>query len=184
MHKQYSHHSLIFISGIAPLPAGLNSTSTESRKNTGMAPLLVSLVSTPAELLASPSSTECMSCTFTHLCSVVTCKLRVCPSSSLYLSCLLVFVTTMFSNRAFTNMGQPMRRLLHWKYHFMWDGPCTISLEVGVMFAFELFACMHICFFLCVFVCLLVCFITPFSFAFVYVSCFCFWLIFLLLSVG
>lgn len=63
-------------------------------------------------------STECISCTFMHLCSVVACTLRVCPPSSLYLSCLMVCATAMFTNHAFTNMGQPMCRWLHWKYHF------------------------------------------------------------------
>ena len=54
MHKQYSCQSLSFISGVDPLPVGLDSTSVESHRNTGMAPLLASLVSTPTELLASP----------------------------------------------------------------------------------------------------------------------------------
>ena len=54
MHKQYSLQSLSFISGVAPLPAGLDSTPTESDRNTSMAPLLASLVSTLVELLASP----------------------------------------------------------------------------------------------------------------------------------
>lgn len=54
MHKQYSRQSLNFISGVSPLPAGLDSTSTESYRNTSMAPLPASLVSTPAVLLASP----------------------------------------------------------------------------------------------------------------------------------
>lgn len=64
------------------------------------------------------SSTKCMSCAFTYLYSVVAYKLGVCLSSLLYLSCLLVHITVLFMNHAFTNVGQPMRRWLHWKYHF------------------------------------------------------------------
>ena len=54
MHKQYSRQSLSFISGIDPLPAGLDNTSVESHRNTSMAPLPASLVNTPMKLLASP----------------------------------------------------------------------------------------------------------------------------------
>ena len=54
MHKQYSHKSLSFIFGVAPLLAGLDSTPVESRRNTSMASLLASLVITLVELLASP----------------------------------------------------------------------------------------------------------------------------------
>ena len=54
MHKQYSRQSLIFISGVALLPSGLDSTPTESHRNISMASLPVSLVSTLVELLASP----------------------------------------------------------------------------------------------------------------------------------
>ena len=54
MHKQYSRQSLSFISGVAPLLADLDSTLVESDRNTSMAPLPMSLVSTLAELLASP----------------------------------------------------------------------------------------------------------------------------------
>lgn len=63
------------------------------------------------------SSTECMSCTFTHLCSVVARKLKVCLYSLLHLSCLLVRTVILFTNQAYTNMGQKMLRWLHWKYH-------------------------------------------------------------------
>lgn len=61
MHKQYSGQSLSFISGVAPLPAGLDSTSVESHRNTSMAPLPTSLVNTLAELLASPPYTGSLS---------------------------------------------------------------------------------------------------------------------------
>lgn len=61
---------------------------------------------------------ECLSCTFTHLCYVVVCKLRVCLSSLLYLSCSLVHKNILFANHAFTIMGQVMCQWLHWKYHF------------------------------------------------------------------
>jgi len=54
VHKKYSRHSLSFISGVVPLPAGLNSTPVESHKNTSMAPFPTSLPSTLAKLLASP----------------------------------------------------------------------------------------------------------------------------------
>ena len=54
MHKKYSHQSLRLISGVAPLPIGLDSTLVESHRNTGMALLPASLVSTLAELLESP----------------------------------------------------------------------------------------------------------------------------------
>ena len=61
MHKQYSHDSLSFISGVAPLPAILDSTPVESHRNASMAPLLVSLVSALAELLASPPCARSLS---------------------------------------------------------------------------------------------------------------------------
>jgi len=51
------------------------------------------------------STTEFMSFTFTHLGSVVTCKLGVCLSSLLHISCLLVHTNVLFANNAFTNMG-------------------------------------------------------------------------------
>ena len=54
MHKQYSRQTLSFISVIAPLSVGLDSTLVESHRNTSMALLLASLVNTLAELLASP----------------------------------------------------------------------------------------------------------------------------------
>ena len=54
MHKKYSRQSLSFISGVAPLPVSLDSTLVESHRNTSMAPLPASPVSTSAELLASP----------------------------------------------------------------------------------------------------------------------------------
>ena len=53
MHKQYSRQSLSFISGVAPLLAGLDSNSVESHRNTSMALLPISLVKTPVELFAS-----------------------------------------------------------------------------------------------------------------------------------
>ena len=98
------------------------------------------------------SSTECMSCTLTHLCSVVACKIGVCLLLW-HLSCFLVRTTVLFTNHAFTNMGQPIHRWMHWKYHLMWDDPCTVSLGVGVVFTFELFSCM-LFFLLDLFVCL------------------------------
>lgn len=54
MHKQCSRQSLSFISGVAPLPAGLDSAPVESHRNISMAPLPMSLVSTRVELLSSP----------------------------------------------------------------------------------------------------------------------------------
>lgn len=42
------------------------------------------------------------------------------------------------------------------------------------MFAFELFACMHVCFFLHLFVCFLMCFLTHFDFSFAFASFFYF----------
>ena len=54
MHKQYIRQSLSFISGVAPLLAGLDSTSTESCRNTSITSLPASLVSTMVELIASP----------------------------------------------------------------------------------------------------------------------------------
>ena len=54
MHKKYSRESLSFISGVALLLVGLDSTPTELHWNTSMAPLPTSLVITPKELLASP----------------------------------------------------------------------------------------------------------------------------------
>lgn len=68
------------------------------------------------------SSTECMSFPFTHFRSVDAFKLRVCLSSLLHISCLLVHTTIFFVNHAFTNIVQPMPQWLHWKYHFTWDG--------------------------------------------------------------
>jgi len=102
---------------------------------------------------------------------VGTCKHEVCLSSLLYLSFLLVRTTRLLADQAFTNMGQPMHWWLHWKYHFAWSDPCTISLGVGVVFAFSWFACMLLCLF-CFFVCLLACLITHFSFTFAYASTF------------
>jgi len=125
-------------------------------------------------------STECMSCTFTHFYFMDTCNLGVCLSSSLYLSCLLVCATVMFANHAFTNMDRPMRRWLHWKYHFMWDDPCTVSLGVGVVLSLScLLACMFSYFFVCLLACLFVFLLTLhthflllFSLHFVLSSCF------------
>lgn len=53
MHKQYSRQSLSFIYGVAPLPIGLDNTSTKSHRNASMAPLSLSLDITPMELIAS-----------------------------------------------------------------------------------------------------------------------------------
>jgi len=53
MHKHYSLQSLSFISGIAPLPASLDSTLVESHRNTCMDLLAASLVSTSMKLFAS-----------------------------------------------------------------------------------------------------------------------------------
>ena len=111
-------------------------------------------------------STECMSYNFTHFFYVDAFKPGVCLSSSLYLSSLLVHMTVLFANYTFTNMGRPMRQWLHWKYHFTWADPCTISLGVGVVFASCWFAWMHVCFLVCLFVCLHVFFLTHFSFTF------------------
>jgi len=60
-------------------------------------------------------SIACLSCAFTLFFSMDALKLRVCWSSLLYLSCFLVWLTMLFINHAFTNMGQPMHRWLHWK---------------------------------------------------------------------
>ena len=61
MDKQYSRQSLSFISSVAPLLAGLDSTLAESCRNTSIAPLPMSLVSTSTELLASPLYTRRLS---------------------------------------------------------------------------------------------------------------------------
>ena len=98
-------------------------------------------------------STDHMLYTCTHSCSMDTLKHGVCLSSLLYLSCLVVHTTGLLMDQAFTNMGQPMCQWLHWKYHFTWSAPCTVSLGVGLVFAF-------------MFVCLLSCFLTHFSFTF------------------
>ena len=64
-------------------------------------------------------------------------------SSLLYLSYFLVCTTRFLADQAFTNMGLPVRWWLHWKYHFMWSFPCTVSVGVGVVFAFScLLACL------------------------------------------
>ena len=52
MHKLYGYQS--FISSVVLLRAGLDITPVKSRRNTSITPLLASLVSTLAELLASP----------------------------------------------------------------------------------------------------------------------------------
>ena len=54
VHKKYSCQSLSFISIVALLLAALDSTPTESHRNTSMALLPVSRGSTPTELLTSP----------------------------------------------------------------------------------------------------------------------------------
>jgi len=54
VHKQYDSQSLSFIYGVALLPIGLDSTLVESRRNTSIASLPGSLVSTSAMLFASP----------------------------------------------------------------------------------------------------------------------------------
>jgi len=54
VHKPYGRESFSFISGVAPLPAGLDSTLVESCRNTNIALLPTILVSTLTELLASP----------------------------------------------------------------------------------------------------------------------------------
>ena len=54
VHKSYDRQSFSFISGVAPLPARLDSTPEESRRNTSITLLRASLVSTLVELLASP----------------------------------------------------------------------------------------------------------------------------------
>lgn len=84
-----------------------------------------------------------------------TSKYEVCLSSLLYLCCLLVCTTGLLIDQAFTNMGQPMRRWLHWKYHFTWSDPCTISLGVGVVFSLWLVSCIFDSCFMCLFICLL-----------------------------
>ena len=61
MHNQYSHQSLSFISGVAPLLASLDNTLMESHRNISMALLPVRLVSAPVELLASPPCTGSLS---------------------------------------------------------------------------------------------------------------------------
>jgi len=61
VHKKYSRQSLSFISSVALVPAGLDSNPTESHRNTSITPLLVSLVSTLAELLPSPFYTGSLS---------------------------------------------------------------------------------------------------------------------------
>jgi len=138
-----SHHSLLFIEDqpytqISLPPLGLHApiahaleesytTSTHAQRKWStfvtfscMSQLRECIQSTSARSVAQHygKSTKCMSCAFTHLCFVVACKLRVCPSSSLCLSCLLVCATAMFTNCAFTNMGQLMHWWLHWKCHF------------------------------------------------------------------
>ena len=86
-------------------------------------------------------STDYSSCTCTHLCPVGILKHEVWLSSLLYISFLLVHTIGLLADQSFTNMGQIMRWWLHWKYHFMWSSPCTISVRVGVVFAFSQFAC-------------------------------------------
>lgn len=90
-------------------------------------------------------STNCSSCTCTHLCCVGTLKHEVWLSSLLYLSCLLVCTTGLLEDQDFTNMGLPMCQWLHWKYHFTWSGPCTVS--VGRSSVFLQLACLHACLF-------------------------------------
>ena len=53
-HKLKIFKVWVFISGVAPLPPGLDSTLVESRRNTHITPLPASLVNTQVELHASP----------------------------------------------------------------------------------------------------------------------------------
>ena len=113
-----------------------------------------------------------LSCTCTHLCPVGTMNHEVWLSSLLYLSCLLVHTTGFLTDQAFTNMGLPMGQWLHWKYHFTWFCPSTISVGVGVVFTFScLLACLF-AYVLCFLVCLLACLFTFFAFIFHFYSCF------------
>jgi len=48
VHKSYGHESFSFMSGVAPLPTDLDSSSAEARRNTNIVPLPTNLVSTPA----------------------------------------------------------------------------------------------------------------------------------------
>ena len=67
MHSPYSHQNLSFISDVAPLPAGLDNTLIESPRNTSIALLPASLVSTRVELLASPRCAGSLSLIFAYL---------------------------------------------------------------------------------------------------------------------
>jgi len=100
---------------------------------------------------------------------VVTCKHRVCLSSLLHLSCLLVRTVILFANLSFTNMGQPICQWLHWKYHFTWDDPWIFSLGVGLVFAFVFFA-WTLVFLLALFVSLYACL---FAYFLCFHFCFC-----------
>jgi len=117
-------------------------------------------------------STDHMSCTCTHLCLVDTFKHEVCLYSLLYLSWLLVCTKRFLKEQAFTNKGQPMWGWLHWKYHFMWSNPCTISLGVWEVFAFGCLLAWLFAYLLCMFVCLLACLLTRFSFTLFLFVCF------------
>ena len=104
-------------------------------------------------------STNCSSWTCTHLCPVGIVKHEVWLSSLLYHSCLLVQTIGLLADQAFTNMGEPMRRWLHWKYRFTWLGPWTVILGV-VVFDFNYFSCILVCLLACFLVCLPACFLT------------------------
>lgn len=118
-------------------------------------------------------SVDYLSCTCTQLGLVGTLNHEVWLSSMLYLSWLLVRTTGLLTDKAFTNMGLPMRWWLHWKYHFTWLGPCTTSVGVGVLFSFSclLHACLLTCF-ICLFVCFIVCLLASLSFFLLLLLCF------------
>ena len=129
-------------------------------------------------------SIEPMSCVFTHFCYVDSFKLGVCLSSLLHLSYFLVRIAFLFAYQAFTIMGQPMHRWMHWKYHFTWSGPCTVNLGVAIVLAFNLFSCMLVCL-LSLFFCLstfLLAYSLYFHICFYFLLCF--WLLFFLFSIG
>jgi len=104
--------------------------------------------------------------TCTQICPVGTLKHEVWLSSLLYLSCFLVRTTGLLADQAFTSMGLPMRWWLHWKYHFTWSGRCTVSIGVGVVFAFSCFLDFLFTYALCFLICLLSYLLIHFSFTF------------------
>lgn len=115
-------------------------------------------------------STDYLLCTCTHLCPVGILNHEVWLSSLLYLSSLLVHTTGLLADQAFTNMGLLMRWWLHWKYHFTWSGPCTISVGVGIMFSFN-------CLLACLFSYVLCLFVYFLCFHFCFHSCFDFFIV-------